>query len=482
VHDVTGREEIDPMQALVLGPVKVIPCEYPRVKCRSVDLQNSAWPTEELSSIADNLLLEPGMPAGPQIVAYRDGHRWQQTYVEAPLPVAADTRAIRRHGAYLVVGGTGGIGLTLAEELAGKFQARLALTCRTTLPPREQWLEWVAKHGASDRVSQILQSVQRIERHGNEVLVLSADVSDAHSMRYAVQETRERFGKIHGVVHAAGIALGGLIQLKTRESAEAVLSAKVDGALTLASLFQDDSLDFFILCSSVNAITGTAGAVDYCAANIFLDAFAASHQRKPHRIVSSLNWDAWQEVGLAANTLVPADMAESWQKHLAQGIKPAEGVEAFLRVLDAGLPQIAIITHDLQGILTQKETERAQHGEATARLELTNGHAANSGWESAAVIGDPVSDTQERIAALWRELLGVDQLKVDDNFFELGGHSLLATRVLSRVRNIFGLSVPLQVVFEAPTIRLLSEYIDTLLWATTAPAPDPSELREELEF
>jgi acyl carrier protein len=86
------------------------------------------------------------------------------------------------------------------------------------------------------------------------------------------------------------------------------------------------------------------------------------------------------------------------------------------------------------------------------------------------------------MTAIWKELLGVEGIGLDDNFFELGGHSLLATRILSRVRNTYGLPVPLQAVFDGPTIRQLSEYVDTVLWATAAPAANQSDLREELEF
>jgi amino acid adenylation domain-containing protein len=69
---------------------------------------------------------------------------------------------------------------------------------------------------------------------------------------------------------------------------------------------------------------------------------------------------------------------------------------------------------------------------------------------------DPV---QGKLIAIWREILGVNDIKLSDNFFELGGHSLLAVRIIARVRTVFGTPVPLRSIFEAPTVAGLAEVI-----------------------
>jgi acyl carrier protein len=68
----------------------------------------------------------------------------------------------------------------------------------------------------------------------------------------------------------------------------------------------------------------------------------------------------------------------------------------------------------------------------------------------------PRDSTEERIAEIWRELLEVDRVGVLDNFFALGGHSLLATQVMSRLRDEFQVEVPLQRLFDTPTIEELA--------------------------
>jgi acyl carrier protein len=69
----------------------------------------------------------------------------------------------------------------------------------------------------------------------------------------------------------------------------------------------------------------------------------------------------------------------------------------------------------------------------------------------------PRNDAEEKIAAIWREILGLDQVSVDADFFDLGGHSLLATQVISRVNSAFQIRVPLRSIFDAPTVAGLAE-------------------------
>jgi ubiquinone/menaquinone biosynthesis C-methylase UbiE/acyl carrier protein len=65
----------------------------------------------------------------------------------------------------------------------------------------------------------------------------------------------------------------------------------------------------------------------------------------------------------------------------------------------------------------------------------------------------PRDEVEALIAALWGEVLGVARVGARDNFFELGGHSLLATRLVSRLRDAFGIDLPLKALFEAPTVE-----------------------------
>ncbi len=480
-HAVNGRETMDPEQALLRGPCGVVPIEYRTIRCRSIDLDR--W--EGAGGVAAEILTEPVVPGATSVIAYRDGQRWEQVFVPTRVP-ARTAPKLKHRGVYLITGGSGGIGLTLAGHLAQSYQARLVLIARTKLPERLEWPRWVATHEETDSARRTIESIQAMEDKGADVLYCAADVRDRVAMVSAIASVRAQFGKVDGVIHAAGISALGVIQLTTQESAELVLQPKVEGTLILESLVKDDALDFFLLCSSRSALLTTAGYVDYTAANAFLDAFAASRFRAGNRAVLSVNWDVWSDVGMAIRSNLPAKFAEAERQHTAEGISSVEGIAAFRRVLGAPLPQIAILSRNLPRI--------AEELEAAVRNRSNPADLANPGSPAIAVnqagrrIGTtfvaPETDTQRTMVSIWREMTGIEEIGIDDNFFELGGHSLLATGVLARVRVSLGVGIPLRSIFEAPTVRLLSDLVDTLLWAdsrSTAAASEEEE-REEIEL
>ena len=92
----------------------------------------------------------------------------------------------------------------------------------------------------------------------------------------------------------------------------------------------------------------------------------------------------------------------------------------------------------------------------------------------------PEGPVQEKIAAIWSEVLRLERVGAHDNFFELGGHSLLATQVLSRTRAAFGLELPLRAIFDTPTVAGLA---DAIIQKEAARADDDllAKLLRELE-
>jgi amino acid adenylation domain-containing protein len=74
----------------------------------------------------------------------------------------------------------------------------------------------------------------------------------------------------------------------------------------------------------------------------------------------------------------------------------------------------------------------------------------------------PRTETEQRLAAIWQEVLRIDRIGVNDNFFDLGGHSLLATQVISRAREAFGLNVALANLFDSPTVAGLARHVDAI--------------------
>ncbi|HEY0602895.1 MAG TPA: SDR family NAD(P)-dependent oxidoreductase, partial [Herpetosiphonaceae bacterium] len=310
---VAGEPLLQPAKSTLLGPCRVIPQEYPHITCQSIDIVLPPPHSAAAEDLLDHLLIECLRPSADTIVAYRGASRWVQTVEPIRVePSQTPTPQLRDGGVYLITGGLGGIGLVLARQLAQTVRARLVLIGRRALPPREEWLDWLAMHDVQDQTSQRIAGVQALETLGAEVLVISADVTDREQMVAALAQAQAAFGAVHGVIHAAGVAGGGLLQLKTPGSMAHVIQPKVQGTLILHALLQQlqsQPLDFFVLCSSINAVIGGFGQVDYCAANAFLDSFAASHATRRGPRYLSIDWDRWQETGMAVETAVPATFA-----------------------------------------------------------------------------------------------------------------------------------------------------------------------------
>jgi amino acid adenylation domain-containing protein len=459
LFEVTGGEELRPERATLLGPARVLPWELPWISCRVVDAEPSADVGRLLREIES---------VGAPLVALRGRHRWLPEWEPVRLEDGGNLPPrIREDGVYVVTGGLGGVGSELAVALARGRRVRLALLGRTGLPPRE---EWPARASGDDPVALRIRRVLALEELGAEVLPLAADVTDRGSLRSALEEVRRRFGAIHGAVHAAGAPGGGLIQRKTAEETERGLAARVQGLLLLEELLGNESLDFLVLTSSLGALFGEPGQVDLCAACAFFDARAQA--RRPGAPVLAIDWDTWREVGMVADVHgLPEELRRAREQALATGIAPEEGRKVFARILErSDLPQVVVSTRDL-GMVARHLRDLARGGAAAGSAPVRAAYARPD-LRSAYVA--PRDETEAAVAAIWQELLGIERVGVHDNFFDLGGHSLLATQVMSRLRETLGANLPLEALFEAPTVGGLAERL-------AAGRPEATEDGEDLE-
>ncbi|MGJ5676051.1 MAG: SDR family NAD(P)-dependent oxidoreductase [Nostochopsis sp.] len=452
LQSVTGTELLCPEKATLLGPVKVIPQEYTNINCRNIDVilpPRGSWQEEQL---IEKLLTELTVDNSEKLIAYRGLNRWVQSFEPVRFDKAkVEKPRLRERGVYLITGGLGGIGLVLAEYLARNVQAKLLLVGRSALPNKDEWSQWLSTHDQTDSISCKIRKIQELEDLGAEVLAIAADVSNIEEMRSAIAQAQQQFGQINGVIHAAGVPGGGAIQRKTPAEAESILAAKIKGTLVLDTILKNIELDLFVLVSSNSSIVAEFGQVDYCAANAFLDAFAHYNTYQQNRLTNSINWDTWQEVGMAVNTELPQRLKQLRLENLQQGILPDEGVDVFLRVLGNTIPQVVISTSDLLDVLKNYNYNNKKL--ALDFLETVN--SSKLKYPRPELSNDyvaPRNEIEQKLINIWQEVTGIERIGIYDNFFELGGDSLIGIQLITILNQQFNSNISVAKLYECPNI------------------------------
>ena len=471
VQDVYGTETLRPEKSTLLGPCMVIRQEYPNIRAKSIDLDLSGHASEH-ESAADLVLGECLDSDSSMFVAYRNAQRWVQTYEPVMLATPGHGRSsFREGGVYLITGGLGTIGIAISEYLAKNYRARLVLVGRACLPSRESRNAWLDNHHTDDRVRARIHALERIEQLGGNVLYVSADVADARGMQAVIEQAYQCFGNLHGVIHGAGIVGDdAYVEIKNSnfDNCDGHFQAKAHGLLVLKDVLDGKALDFCLLLSSLASVLGGLGQAAYASSNIFMDSFVRRHNRSSSVPWLSVNWDVWR---VHDHTAIGSGLGTTL-KELGMSTEEATGVmETVLAVKNAG--QLVVSTGDLGARINQwiklesLNTGRPAAVASPTQSTLSQRSGVQTNYDA------PRDDTEQQIARIWQEALGIDKVGINDSFTQLGGHSLLAIRIVAELRRAFQIDLPVRVLFDAPTVAELSSYIKEHVMAEIA------ELTEE---
>jgi iturin family lipopeptide synthetase A len=469
MQSVIGEEILYPAKAASLGAIWVIPLEYPHISCHSLDIILPGPGTPQEEQLLQHLLAvitSGSIDKTNPVTAIRGNRSWTQTYEPTPMEKLQSVPSrLRQGGVYLITGGLGGIGFVLAEHLVKTVKARLILTVRSQMPARDQWQHWIDTHPEEDRVSQRIKKVMDLEKLGAEVLVFSADSADEKQMQEVVSQAVKHFGQVNGIIHTAGLVdYYGIIQNRTREMTGNILAPKVKGTMILDHLTRDIPLDFFVICSSLASLTPGFGEVGYAAANIFIDAFAHYKNLTGKTLFTAVNWDTWQEVGAAVESVRRQKQAgKTSYIRLEDGIHPTEGWEVFTMILGNPNPQVIVSTKDLDLLLKQYRQAKTEAKAATGEKVESTGPVPKRSLRPRPQLSTPyvipANSTQQTLTEIWQDYFGIERVGIQDDFFELGGDSLMATIMAARIHKRMNVRIPLTEIFQGPTIELLSACI-----------------------
>jgi len=345
-------------------------------------------------------------------------------------PAAPQPVEIRADATYLITGGLGGLGRTVARWLAERGARYLVLTSR---------------HGYERMSPEAAKAVALLTAQGVNVRIAQSDVSHAEDVARLMRDIAAELPPLRGIIHSAGLLQDGLLLQMNREQLEKALIPKIHGAWHLHTQSMEAPLDFFIFFSSVAALLGPPGQGNYAAGNAFMDALAHA-RREQGRPALSINWGPWAEVGMAALQALGG-------QHAAAGmvaLSPAEGVELMELLLDEQ-PVQTMAAHIEWERLTRAAPPGAQPPLLSDLLAVeardTDSAAGKSSFVTEVLLVAPLEEhrgllethLQTLAAAVMR--LDRERLPVAQPLNTLGIDSIMAVELQSKIQGSLGVAI-----------------------------------------
>ena len=368
------------------------------------------------------------------LIQYEQGGRQVLRWQEVPSDLDEPAIAFKDHGVYLITGGLGGLGLLFAKEILEQApQARVILTGRSALS------------------AEIQARLEGFSGPAGRVSYRQVDVCDLEQVEQLIGAIKEKYGKLNGILHSAGMTADNFILKKASAQFSQVLAPKVTGTYNLDQASHDVDLDFFVLFSSLAGALGNVGQADYASANGFMDQFAAYRNRQVagkqrHGRTRSINWGLWQAGGMGIDA---ASQELILQTTGLQPMQTATGLKAFHRILALPYDQVLVAEGDLtqmrQVLLAGRPLQPEIAVEPSVAFQI-----------------DPdslVEKTQDYLRKQLSSLLKMPYHRIDPQaaLENYGIDSILAMKLTNHLEKSFG-SLSKTLFFEYQTIAGLTGY------------------------
>lgn len=345
--------------------------EWPAI-CREINLDKDAQP--QIASIVAAELFHTKKEE--TVVHYKGSSRHVNQLIESGWDTSSAHIELHADDVVLVLGGAQGITAEILDEMAAISPCNYVLVGRTPLSSSTQnvrdktelskSLEEIKKILLATekfktpkelelrarsiyKENQVLATIQRLESNNARVSYFSADLTDPAALGELIAKVYSTFGKIDGIIHAAGHLEDKLLVDKTTDSFMRVLATKLAPMQVLINEFKP-SLKYFVLFSSVTSVFGNKGQIDYGTANAVFDQLAnALNELIPGRVVA-INWGPWKGKGMIDRAL-----EQDFLKRGVTLIPLAEGAKAFLNELRYGRGGQAILMTPVANMERAKE-------------------------------------------------------------------------------------------------------------------------------
>jgi NAD(P)-dependent dehydrogenase (short-subunit alcohol dehydrogenase family)/acyl carrier protein len=387
---------------------------------------------------------------------------------EARIIPTIDRKAItiRAEGTYLITGGLGGLGLSLAQWLVEQGARHLVL---------------VGRRSPSEAAE---TAIQAMVQTGARVQCVQADVSREGDVEKLFAVIRKELPPVSGIVHAAMVLDDHMLLEQSEDSFRKVYGPKALGAWNLHKFSAGLELDFFVMYSSAAGLVGSPGQANYCASNAYLDALCRERTRRGLPGMS-IQWGAFADVGVAA---AQDNRGQRLSYRGGASLSPAEGLEALQRLLKNPRPEVGIARFDGRKWV---EFYPSTAGVPFFAEVLKQDKLSESMDSRARVIPNllQMARPDERLAILEKHvseqvgaILRLDPLRIDHTtpFTAMGMDSLMSLELRNRLEASLGLRLSSTILFKYTTIAALSPMLLSELGHDLA-TPEPTAITTVVE-
>ncbi|WP_010097991.1 SDR family NAD(P)-dependent oxidoreductase [Ornithinibacillus scapharcae] len=349
---------------------------------------------------------------------------------------------LKKGGVYLLTGGVGGLGMIFSRWLAQKYQAKLILVNRSSKESKKEKLQELIDIGA-------------------EVVYYSADVSNTEQLKQAIKAGKERFGKLDGVIHAAGIEGQGSILQKTVKEYLRCLGPKIQGTLALEQALQGEKIDFICYFSSSSAIIGDFGNCDYAVGNRFLMSYGGHrHQAGYPGKTVVINWPLWKSEGMG---FADEEGSKMYLKSSGQRfLESEEGTEIFEKLLQQTNIQHLVMTGNKERINKflgiEEETKREVKQEIKKHnVMVQSGKGRRPEMKDWSIEQCVLWELKDAVRQILK--IPIEKLEIEENLADFGFDSISLIDFGDSISKRYKLDITPDVFFGYPTLKRLSGYL-----------------------
>jgi myxalamid-type polyketide synthase MxaC len=438
-------------QAPLWGFSNSVALEHPALKPRTIDLEPQTSDSDPDSIW--NALFSEKEPRLAIRASCRYVQRLERKRLSAPMAAISDGTDQDTHpgkidseATYVIAGGTGALGVQCAQLLFELGARNLVLLSRSG--PREA----------------ARQAMALLEQQGARVITLQGDMSNAEDCERILHHLGQTMPPVKGVLYVAGVVEDGTIEQQSWPSLIKVMKPKVFGPWNLLHGLDARKLDFVVFFSSVASVFGSAGQSNYALANSFLDALACDLAAQGAKSLS-VNWGPWKGEGMAAS------LSDQDRRRLAgRGLlymEPKVARDLLSRLLFSGGGQRIVAAIDWANavgadgsmrLLASELKIAAAQGAAAASTESTQEVRLLEMLREASPTRRKkvlIEYLRERVARIFG--LDVSAVEIARPFREIGLDSLLAVELRNVISKHLEKSLPATLLFDYPTIDVLSE-------------------------